>query len=221
MRPFIKLLTTTMFLLPLAAQDYRDLHSSVDEFKGLSAEVVKKNPLLATGANAMTATKGGVDSIMNGLGLKKPAPVMETPTIRLSKEQQAIVDREAARKAKAEAAAAGKTGTAKPRSAKPAATRAAISPAAAKKPTAPAMAIAPMPAAPAKPETKKVAEESVKAISTGMDREQLVASLGPPKSVSAITGIEGGPRETLAYELESGQFLFVKVLGGKVQSISR
>lgn len=212
MRAFTILLSITLTTIPahLAAQDYSDLDSSIKEFKGLSGEVVKKNPLLNTGSNAISASKGGVDSILNGLGLKKPAPVMETPTIRLSKEQQAVVDRELARKAKAEAAAA-KAGTgsvvAKPR------------PAAA--PKLHAAAIAPKPVAPSKPETKKVPEESAKAIAEGMNREQLIASLGPPKTASAIIGLEGGTRETLTYELESGQFLFVKLLGGKVQGISR
>lgn len=217
MRPFTKLLLAALTAIPahVAAQDYSDLHSSVKEFKGLSEEVVKKNPLLNTGANALSAGKGGVGSILNGLGLGKPAPVKETPVIRLSKEQQAIVDNEAAKKAKAETAAKSK-----PPAAKASSTRASTAPPA-KTAKVPALAIAPAPVAPPRPETRKITEESAKAITEGMAREQLVASLGPPKTASAIAGLEGGTRETLTYELESGHFLFVKVLGGRVQSISR
>ncbi len=212
MRPFTKLLLAALTAIPahVAAQDYSDLHSSVKEFKGLSEEVVKKNPLLNTGANALSAGKGGV-----GLGLGKPAPVKETPVIRLSKEQQAIVDNGAAKKAKAETAAKSK-----PPAAKASSTRASTAPPA-KTAKVPALAIAPAPVAPPRPETRKITEESAKAITEGMAREQLVASLGPPKTASAIAGLEGGTRETLTYELESGHFLFVKVLGGRVQSISR
>lgn len=239
MRPFQKLLTTIIgCLAPLAAQDYRDLHASIAEFKALPEEAVKKNALLSTGANAITASKGGVSSILNGLGLAKPAPAGETPVIRLSKEQQAVLDREAAKQAKAKGlkpSAGGPAAEVQPvkraalplrSAAKSVASPAAIdpfAPAPEARPVAPAqaVAVAAAPAAPPKPESRRISEDSAKKIAEGMDREQLLSSLGPPKSQSAIMGLEDGTRETFSYELESGRMLFVKVLGGKVSSISR
>jgi len=225
--------TLLAVLTPLSAQNYKDLHDTIDNFRGLGEEVRKNHPLLGMGSGV--GTYGGSGSILEGLGLtKKAAPVKLE--LRLSKEQQALVDREMAKAVKAEAAAnkgvaagsaAAGSAPAPSAKAKPrAGARAGVVPAADRTSVPvqlspvvlPAVAVA---ALPEKPEARKVKEESVRDVAEGMDRERLLASLGEPQSVSAITGLEGGTRETLTYELESGRTLVVKLVAGKVQSVQR
>jgi hypothetical protein len=68
--------------------------------------------------------------------------------------------------------------------------------------------------------TRTVAQDKLLAIKAGMKREEVLALVGPPLSVSAINGLDT-PRETWTYQIPFGKQATVRLDGGVVTAPPR
>ncbi len=78
----------------------------------------------------------------------------------------------------------------------------------------------PVPVAPAQPAPPKhiVSAEAYAAITLGASRQDLLDRLGEPTSRYAITD-DDGTRESFTYDLDNGETIVVRLLGGKVTGV--
>jgi hypothetical protein len=67
---------------------------------------------------------------------------------------------------------------------------------------------------------RTVAEEKLRAVNTGMSRDDVLKLLGPPLSVSSIQGLDT-PRETWTYQIPFGRQLSMRLDGGVVTTPPR
>jgi len=80
--------------------------------------------------------------------------------------------------------------------------------------------VAPVPVAPAQPAPPRriVSGEAYAAIAVGATREDVLSRLGEPNSRYAITDDEG-THESFAYDLDSGETVMIRLIGGKVTKV--
>lgn len=181
-----------------AAQD-RDLNNTVDNFKGMSGQLKDQIP----GANG----SGVLGSMLRG---KQKIDGAGQTQIKLSQEQQDYLDRQ--QKAKDKAAAAKVA----PVKAKQVARRA---PAKVVEKAQPVLAAAPV--IPAAPVIEYLNPESLSKVAPGANREVVLASLGKPRQLTKISGLDDGVHETMVYFLDIRHKASIRLVDGKVQSIIR
>jgi hypothetical protein len=63
--------------------------------------------------------------------------------------------------------------------------------------------------------SRAVAEDKLRSVKAGMQREEILSLLGPPLSVTSIQGLDT-PRETWTYQIPFGKQLSVRLDGGVV-----
>jgi hypothetical protein len=68
--------------------------------------------------------------------------------------------------------------------------------------------------------SRTVAEDKLRAVKAGMQREEILSLLGPPLSVTSIQGLDT-PRETWTYQIPFGRQLSVRLDGGVVSAPPR
>lgn len=189
----------------LPAQSKSGMEDSVGEFRGVARKTKDANPVLSTVEKGPAGLLGAL-----GIGSRKSegtAPIQVT----MSKEQQEDVDRRRKRAEQAEL----KTRAPRQAASRKIAVVAAGGPTA---PVAPAPAIQ-HPAAP--PPVAIISATDLAAITPGTPRADVIKALGSPVAVAALTGLEGGPRETLYYHIDPQHRAMVKLLDGKVQTVVR
>ena len=197
--PFRQTPLLALLFLPCfsVAQD-RDLNNTIDNFKGMSGQLKEQVPGL-----------NGTGALGNLLRGKQKLDGAGQTEIKLSQEQQDYLDRQ--KKAKEKAAA------------KVAPTR---SKQTAKRPPAAVIAKAQPklpepPVAPAEPTIEFVNNESLSNIAPGSRREVVLASLGKPRLLTKISGLDDGIHETLVYYLDARHKASIRLIDGKVERIIR
>ncbi len=182
-----------------SAQD-KDLDNTIDNFKGMSGQLKDQIP----GANE----SGVLGSMLRG---KQKIDGAGQTQIKLSQEQQDYLDRQQMSKDKAAAAA-----KAAPGKSKQVAKRA---PARVVEITPPVPAVASV--VPAAPVIEYLNPESLSKVAPGVNREVVLASLGKPRHLTRISGLDDGVHETMVYFLDLRHKASIRLVDGKVQSIIR
>lgn len=178
------------------------LTDTLESFKGMANDVRKANPVLAVG------TGEGVGDLVKGLTgrhAKGKGPVK----VELPKQQQEELERRQKAKERAEqlAKAEPKRMVAAP-----------VTPALPPIPPVVTMAIL---NPPPKPKFTLVSERDVVRVSQEQDRATVLSAPGKPSSIAAVNGLEDGPREVLTYRLAPEKTVAVRLLGGRVVSVTR
>jgi hypothetical protein len=65
-----------------------------------------------------------------------------------------------------------------------------------------------------------ISEEQAGSVTAGMSRQEVIDKLGEPSGRFSIAGMENAP-ETLAYHLESGRQVEIKLEAGKVTAVKK
>ena len=191
-------LLALLFLPCLSVAQDRDLNNTIDNFKGMSGQLKDQVPGM-NGASALGNLLRGKQKI-DGAGQTE---------IKLSQEQQDYLDRQ--KKAKEKAAAKAASAKSKP--------------AVKRSPVAIAAKAQPMIAQPAVIPTQPTIEflngEKLSNIAPGAQREVVLASLGKPRLLTKISGLDDGVHETLVYYLDSRHKASIRLIDGKVERIIR
>ena len=172
--------------------------NTIESFKGLSGQLQNQIP----GMNGA----GILGSILNR---KQKIDGAGQTEIKLSREQQEYLDRQK----KAKQRATNTVGPARPRQA---VTQRAV---AAK--AKPLLAEAAPAAAPVQPVVDFVDPESLSTIAPGARREIVLASLGKPRQLTKIFGLDDGVHETMVYYLDARRKASIRMVDGRVESIIR
>ena len=80
------------------------------------------------------------------------------------------------------------------------------------------LSLAPLAPADPVPPKRIIPAESYAAITVGVTREEVLTRLGEPNSRYAIAGNDG-THESLTYDLDSGETVVIRFLGGKVKAV--
>lgn len=201
-----KSLVLATLLLPagLLAQD-KVIGDAIESFKGTADEARKANPLLAVG------TGEGVNMVLKKFGSRRSNGKGRI-NVDLPKEQQEELERRQKAREKAEQLA--KYG---PRQAVPVAPK----PVGSTLPAVTPLVLLAIQNPTPKPKFTLIDEQALNKISAGQPRADVLATLGKPSAISAVSGLEEGTRELFTYHLTPQNTVAIRLLAGVVTSVTR